>query len=266
MVFIAPLSGGSSGGLEKTQNRIDETGRQLASGERLVDASVDPAGLAVLVDINSQVSGNEVAIRNSLDGISAIQIAEGGVNQVGDALQQVRELALQAQNGTLSESDRNSLQRQADELLAGVQDSLGQVNFNGQPLLAEDGEISLQTGPEVDDGQTVRTFDVSGELEGGGLFGIDISDPASLEVVDQSLSFLNTVSGELGAGQNRLESTISRLGEANINETAAASRIGDTDFAQTISDRAAAMIQQEVGIAVQAQANANQKLVLNLLG
>lgn len=248
------------------QNRINETEEQLASGKRINNAAVDPAGLQVLIDFQTQIRGNSAAIRNSLDGVSALQIADGGVNQVNDSLQRIRELSVQAQNGILNDSDRSALQSEADALLSGIQDTLGQSTFNGQSLLAEDGQLRLQTGPGTEDSQNVTTFNISDEFDDNGLFTLDISDAGALDIIDQSQSFLATVSGEIGASQNRLDSTINRLTETNINEASAASAIGDTNFAQTASERARALIQQDVGIALQAQANANRGLVLNLLG
>lgn len=248
------------------QNRINETEEQLASGQRINNAAVDPAGLQVLIDFQTQIRGNSAAIRNSLDGVSALQIADGGVNQVNDSLQRIRELSIQSQNGILTDSDRAALQSEADALLNGIQDTLEQSSFNGQSLLTEEGQLRLQTGPGTEDSQNVSTFNISGEFGDNGLFSIDISDAGALDIIDQSQSFLATVSGEIGANQNRLDSTINRLTETNINEASAASVIGDTDFAQTASERARTLIQQDVGIALQAQANANRGLVLNLLG
>lgn len=265
-INLNPSVSSNLSGLSQNQNRIDENARQLTTGQRINNAAVDPAGLQVLIDFQSQILGNNTAIRNSLDGISAIQIAEGGLSQVTDSLQQIRELSIQAQNGILNDQDRASLQNQADALLEGIRDTLGQATFNGQSLLSEDGQLQLQTGPDAGDSQQVSTFDVGSQLDDLGLFSLDITSSDSLNILDQAQDFLNTTAGEFGAAQNRLDSTINRLSENSINEAAAASRIGDTDFAQATSERANLLIQQEVGIALQAQANASRGLVLNLLG
>lgn len=248
------------------QNRIDKNAQQLTTGKKINDASDNPAGLQVLINFQSQILGNNTAIRNSLDGVSAIQIAEGGISQVNDSLQQIRELSIQAQNGILNDQDRASLQKQADQLLEGIRDSIDQATFNGQSLLSQDGQLQLQTGPDSDSNQQVSTFDVASQLEDLGLFSLDISSPDSLNVLDQAQDSLNGIAGEFGAAQNRLDSTINRLSENSLNEAAAASRLGDTDYAQAVSERASALLQQEVGIALQAQANANRGFVLQLLG
>lgn len=265
-INLNPSISNNLSGLSQNQNRIDDNARQLTTGQRINNASVDPAGLQVLVDFQSQILGNSAAIRNSLDGISAIQIAEGGLSQVTDSLQQVRELSIQAQNGILNDQDRASLQNQADALLEGIRDTLGEATFNGQSLLSEEGQLQLQTGPDTGDSQQVNTFDVGSQLEDLGLFSLDITSPDALNILDQSQEFLSSTAGEFGAAQNRLDSAINRLSENTINEATAASRIGDTDFAQAASERASLLIQQEVGIALQAQANASRGLVLNLLG
>lgn len=265
-INLSGLGTNNFSAFNQIQNRIDESGKQLISGERINNAAVDPAGLQVLIDLQGQILGNNTAVRNSMDGISAIQIAEGGVNQVNHSLQQIRELSIQAQNGTLNDNDRASLQKQADALLEGIQDTLGQATFNGQSLLGEEGQLRLQTGPGSEDSQNVGTFNVESELNDLGLFSLDITSAGALDVLDQSQDFLANVSSEFGATQNRLDSTINQLSESGINEAAAASRIGDTDYAKAISERTNALIQQEVGIAVQAQANASRGLVLNLLG
>lgn len=260
------LSTGSINQFNQVQNRLDESNKQLSSGQRINNAAVDPAGLQVFLQLQGQVIGDNTAIRNSLDGVSALQIADGSVNQVNDSLQQIRELSIQAQNGTLNDNDRASLQKQADALLEGIRDTIDQSTFNGQSLLAEDGELRLQTGPGSEDSQNVGTFDVAGTLDDIGLFSLDITDSSALDLLDESQDFLSSVSGEIGANQNRLDSTINTLTESSLNQAEAASRIGDTDYAKAISERSAALIQQEVGIAIQAQANANRGLVLNLLG
>jgi flagellin len=265
-INLNPSISNNVSGFNQLQNQIEENSKQLSSGQRINNAAVDPAGLQVLIDFQSQILGNNTAIRNSLDGVSAIQIAEGGISQVTDSLQQIRELSIQAQNGILNDQDRATLQNQADALLEGIRDSLGQATFNGQSLLTEEGELQLQTSSGAEDNQQVGTFNVESGLEDLDLFSLDITSAESLDILDQSQDFINTISGEFGAAQNRLDSTINRLSESTLNEAEAASRIGDTDFAQTISERANALIQQEVGIAIQAQANASRGLVLNLLG
>lgn len=265
---INPVGFGSSpyNQFNQIQNRIEENEKQLASGQRINNASVDPAGLQVLINLQSEILGNNTAVRNSLDGVSALQIADGGVSQVNDSLQRIRELSVQAQNGILNDSDRATLQNEADSLLAGIRDTLGSSTFNGQSLLSEDGQLQLQTGPGSEDSQNINTFNVAGELEDLGLFSLNISNPEALDVLNSSQDFLNTVSSEIGASQNRLDSTVNNLTQASLSQAESASRIGDTDYAKAVSERSSALIQQEVGIALQAQANANRGLVLNLLG
>ena len=265
-INLSALTSSSFNQFNQVQNRLDESNKQLISGKKINEAADDPAGLQILVELQGQILGNNTAIRNSLDGVSALQIAEGGVSQVTDSLQQIRELSVQAQNGILNDQDRASLQKQADGLLEGIRDTLKQTTFNGQSLLSEQGELQLQTGANSGDQQPISTFDVTSQLDDLGLFSLDITSADSLNILDQSQDTLNSIAGEFGASQNRLESTINRLSESNVNEAKAASRIADTDYAKTISEQANAQIQQQAGISIQAQANASRALVLNLLG
>ncbi|MDO6593948.1 flagellin [Neptuniibacter sp. 1_MG-2023] len=264
-ITVTGASAGSLNQFNQIQTRVNQYDQQLASGKRINESAVDPAGLQVFLQLQGQELGNNTAIKNSLDGISALQIAEGSVNQVNDSLQQIRELSVQAQNGTLNSNDKASLQKQADALLEGIKDSLSQSSFNGQSLLSQDGELKLQTGPGSENSQNITTYNLADTLDELGLFSIDITESAALDQLDNAQDFLTTVSSEIGANQNRLDSTINQLAETSLNSAEAASRIGDTDYAKALSERSAALVQQEVGIAMQAQANANRGLVLNLL-
>jgi len=251
--------------LTQAQSQVNKTGEQISTGQRINRAADDPAGLQILSGLQTDIRGNSAAIRNSLDGISAIQIADGGIGQVSDALQRIRELSIQAQNGILNSSDKAALQSEADALLAGIKDAITQTTFNNQSLLSEDGQLQLQTGSDVDATQNLQTYDLTQALQDEGLFSLDITSSDALTAIDQSQSYINRISGEIGASQNRLESRIDSLFTTNLNQAAAASVIGDSDIAQVVSERASALIQQEVGLALQAQANANRSQVLNLL-
>lgn len=264
-ITVTGASAGSLNQFNQIQTRVNQYDQQLASGKRINESAIDPAGLQVFLQLQGQELGNNTAIKNSLDGISALQIAEGSVNQVNDSLQQIRELSVQAQNGTLNSNDKASLQKQADALLEGIKDAISKSSFNGQSLLSQDGELKLQTGPGSENSQNITTYNLTDSLEELGLFSIDITESAALDQLDNAQNFLTTVSSEIGANQNRLDSTINQLSETSLNSAEAVSRIGDTDYAKTLSERSAALVQQEVGVAMQAQANANRGLVLNLL-
>ena len=118
---------------------------------------------------------NSAAQRNILDGTSALQVAQGGLSQISDSLQQLRELGLQSANGTLNASDKASIQKQADELLAGISDILQNNHFNNQSLINNDGGLTLQTGANNDQQQSIQSFDLNSEFNSAGLFDINFN-------------------------------------------------------------------------------------------
>jgi len=249
-------------------NSIQNHQQQIASGQRVNQAKDDPAGIQVIMEMTGEIRGNSVAMRNSSDGISALQVAESGASQITDSLQQLQTLAVQAGNGILSSSDRAALQQQANQLLAGIKDSISNSQFNGRSLLADDGGLNLQTGANAGDTQSVRSFDLSKQLGDLDLFNLDFTstDPSkAFESIDKSMELMGEVSAEFGANHNRLERSIDSLMNQNINEVAARSRIADTDMAKAISELSQEQVQQQAQIAMQAQANASRGQVLSLL-
>lgn len=260
--------GGAGLGLNPAlTNNISSTRQEIASGRQ--DPFNNPAGIQVILQFTGQINGNQAAVRNSNDGISALQVAQGGVSNVTDSLQQLRELTVQAGNGTLNDSNRAALQRQADELLNGIRDTLEQTTFNGSSLINESGELSLQTGADSGETQSVNRFDLSTALDDLDLFNLDLTSgdtSAAFDSIDQSLDLLGEVSSEFGASERRLESTINSLSESTLNQAEARSRIEDTDLAKAISELTRDEIQREVEISLLGQANANRAQVLSLLG
>lgn len=243
-------------------NRIAELSEQIASGSRINRASDDPAGIQVSISLSRDINENAVGLRNVMDGTSLTQTALGGISQITDSVTQLRDLSLQAQNGTLNDSDRQALQNQADQLLEGIRDTIDQTSFNGRSLLSEEGTVGIQAGDNRTD---INTPDLLSSLTGEDLFSLDISSPDALNSLDNSLDLLNQSAGSFAASQNRLESTANNLTESSINSASSRSQISDADVAQAISEQSRELLQRDIAISLQAQANAGRSEVLALL-
>jgi flagellin len=246
-----------------SDNRLAEASQQIASGQRINQASDDPAGIQVSICLTREINENAVSLRNVMDGSSLSEVAQGGISHITDSVQQLREISLQAQNGTLNESDRQSLQKQADELLAGIQDTVGQTSFNDQSILNEERDINIQAG---DSSTTINTPDLQSALGDQGLFSLDISSADALDSIDGAISLLNDSAGSFAASQGQLDSVSRSLTDSSINNSESRSRISDADMAKAASEQSRALIQQEVTITLQARANASRGDVLALLG
>ncbi|WP_372831934.1 flagellin [Pontibacterium sp.] len=244
-------------------SRIAESGQQIASGQRINQASDDPAGIQVSIGLTREINENAVGLRNVMDGSSLSQVAQGGISQITDSVQQLRELSLQANNGTLNDSDRQSLQKQADALLAGIKDTIGQTSFNGRALLSEESDINIQTG---DSSTAINTPDLHSALGDQGLFSLEIGSAGAIDSLDGALSLLNDSAGSFAASQRQLDSMGRSLTDSSISNAESRSRITDTDMAQATSEYTQALVQREVEITLQAQANASRGDVLALLG
>jgi len=249
-------------------NSITSNSTQIASGKQVNTAADSPAAIALLAQFTSQISGNSAAQRNILDGTSALQVAQGGLSKITDSLQQLRELGLQSANGTLNASDKASIQKQADELLAGISDTLQNNHFNDQSLINNDSGLTLQTGATNDQQQAIPSFDISSEFNTAGLFDIDFTTDSlsdTLESIDTAINLTDTANATFGAAQNRLDSTSASLSSSTINQATARSQIEDTDYAAAISEQTKLLLQREVEIALLGQANAQRGQVLQLL-
>jgi flagellin len=247
--------------------------QRLSSGLRVNSAKDDAAGLAIAERMQAQVRGMNVAVRNANDGISLAQTAEGGLSKVADAMQRMRELAVQARNATNTTADKASLDKEYQQLGAEIGRVLGGTTFNGKAIIGADAGAQLfQVGANVtaNDEITVTTvnFATNGDVTavtGGNLNG----DATALATVIGNIdTALNTVNGEratYGAVQNRFDAVISNLQISVENQAAARSRIVDADFAVETANLSRAQILQQAGTSMIAQANALPQQVLSLL-
>ena len=269
--------------LNMSQNTLFTATQRLSSGMRVNSAKDDAAGLAIAERMNAQVRGMNVAARNANDGISLAQTAEGALGRVSESLQRMRELAVQAANATNSDSDKDSLDKEFGELAKEIQRVLGGTTFNGLSVLGSDAGAQLfQVGANTSSNDTISitttdmTVDstittVAGtDNTGSGRALIDNSASASsiqgiIGNIDDAIDTVNSERATLGASQSRFDAVISNLQISIENQSAARSRIIDTDFAAETANLSRAQILQQAGNAMIAQANQLPDQVMQLL-
>lgn len=262
---------GAQRALGLVTDRLATRFRRLATGLRINSAADDAAGLAISERLRAQVRSIDQAKRNAYDGISLVQTGEGALNEVSNILLRLRELAVQASNGSMSGNDRKTLDDEFSELVQEI-DRIGRgTEFNGIRLL--DGSapsLGLQVGIGTQEGIDRLAVSLSPVLATS--LGIDTAAitnvataRASMEALDLAIDQVSRNRGRFGAMQGRLESTIRFLGLQAENLAAAESRIRDADLARETAELARDQIMQQAAIAVLAQANTQPQLVLRLL-
>lgn len=257
--------------LGKSQSTNTQALERLSSGLRINSAKDDAAGLAISTRFDAQIRGLTVAQRNANDGISMMQTAEGGLDETVNNLQRMRELAVQAANGTIQDTgDRESLDAEFQARLSEIDRVATQTTFNGINVLdGSTASVDIQVGADANQTITVDLADMqAGALNGGTGLG-DITSAANAQTaiaaIDTALDEVSAQRGEFGAVQNRFESTINNIATSIENQSAANSRIVDADFASESAKLAKSNVLQQAGISVLAQANARPNQVLSLL-
>lgn len=247
--------------LSASQSSLNTSLQRLSSGLRVNSSKDDAAGLAIATRMDAQVRGMDVAIRNSNDAISFAQTAEGGLSKVTDALQRMRELAVQSVNGTNSASDRTNLDAEYQQLVSEVTRLGTATKFNGTAVFGST-TTTFQVGASTTD-----TIDVSAVAASSisGNITTATAATAAITAIDTELDSVNTKRATLGAVQNRFESVISNLKVSVENQSAAKSRILDADFAAETAKLTRGQILQQAGTAMLAQANSLPNNVLSLL-
>ena len=243
---------------------------RLSSGLRVNSAKDDAAGLAIADRMSTQVRGMNVAIRNAGDGISMAQIAEGGLSGIGDMLQRMRELAVQASNATNKDEDIAKLNKEFVELGAEVTRMVDATQFNGQQILKSGTSLVFQVGAGGSsasfDEITIAGIDLSSAF--GSITSLGSANSTArdmLAILDTALGTINDHRATLGATQSRFENTISYLRTAVENQSAARGRIMDADFAAESANLSRSQILQQAGTAMIAQANQLPQNVMRLL-
>ena len=249
--------------LNTSQGSLATSMQRLSSGLRVNSAKDDAAGLAIAERMNTQVRGINVAVRNANDGISLAQTAEGALATVSEALQRMRELAVQAANGSNGTSDRANLNAEYQQLSGEITRVATQTKFNGLAIIGADaGTKTFQIGANVGDTLDVTTTAIT--TVAGDLTTVANANTA-LGAIDGKLDQINTDRATYGAAMSRFSFAISSLQIAGENQTAARGRIMDADFAAETANLSRANILQQAGNAMVAQANQLPQQVLQLL-
>ena len=258
--------------LASTNSQLSKTMERLSSGLRINRAADDAAGLAVSEEMRSQIRGMNVASRNAQDGVSMVQVADGALGGVGDMLQRIRDLSVQAANGTLTDQQRGNLDQEVQSIVAEMARVASDTEFNGVKILSGSvataaNAVTLQVGAN---GSQVIAFTI-GTMSAAdlGISGIAIGTAASatqaIASVDAAIRQVNASRAAMGAIQNRLEQTIGRLDLTSENLQAAESRVRDADMASEMIDFTRNQILQQSGTAMLAQANQAPQSILKLL-
>lgn len=254
---------------------LDKNLERLSSGSRINHAGDDAAGLAISETLRAQIRGITQAERNAQDGISLVQVAEGGLVEVANILIRMRELGVQASSDTVGTRERGFLNNEFQQLSEEIDRIANSIEFNGNPLLNGNGsafevQIGTKNNPLVD---RIKLFDPYASNVNLVSLGINLSSVAdktsaqnSLASIDQALNAVTSIRAGFGSMQNRLQSVINNLTVNKENMMAANSRIRDADLAEETSEMTKAQILNQAGVSVLAQANSSIKGALGLLG
>ncbi|HBY39104.1 MAG: flagellin [Pseudomonadota bacterium] len=255
-----------------SSNGLDTAFQRLSSGFRINSAADDAAGLQISDRMTSQIMGLDQAVRNANDGISLAQTAEGAMAEITTALQRIRVLAIQSQNGINSSSDRLALQKEVSALKSEISRVATTTQFGGVDILTGGYSAAFLVGANA--GQTISVnisrnggYGFSGLTNGTDLTVVSASGAsAALTTIDSAISIIDAKRADLGAIQNRFQSTIRNLSSISENVSAARSRIRDTDFATETAQLTRWQIIQQASTTVLSQANQRPQAALSLLG
>jgi flagellin len=255
--------------LSNVSSRLGGNFARLSSGMRIASAADDAAGLGISERMRAQIRSLQQAGRNANDGASLVQTAEGAMSEVSANLVRMRELAVQAANGTLNSGDRTALDEEFQALFEEIDRVADQTTFNGVNLL--DGSttsISIQVGTESGETVDLSMGDITTDTLGLSGAAIDSvsSASAALDLLDTAIADVASSRGDLGAAQNRILSAVRSIATTAENLSAAESRIRDVDVAAETADLTRNSIMQQAAVSVLAQANVQPQLALSLLG
>ncbi len=262
--------------LGKSQNDLSVSLQRLSSGLRINSAKDDAAGLFVAQQMTRDIRGLNQAVRNSADGISLGQTAEGALGEIANNLQRIRELAVQASNDTVGNAA--GLQKEVDQLTQEISRIVDTTAFNGTNLINATGSLNFQVGADgaANNQISVSTVNLASasfnsyasNLTATGTINVSTTAAASAELaaLTTDIDTINSTRATFGAVQNRFEAVISNLQNYSENLTAARSRIQDADFAAETASLTRAQILQQAGVSIVAQANTLPQSALSLLG
>ena len=279
--------------LSRNERAMNTAMERLSTGQRINSASDDAAGLAIASRMTSQIRGLDTGIRNAADAISMISTADGALIEVTNMLQRMRELALQASNGTTTEADRNYLNAEYQNLVSEIERISVNTEWNGRTILdgsanaTGDSTVAFQVG--ANGGQTVavnfgnisqdsgsgatvfETFETSGTMTAGAFISAQTTASAittataAITQIDAAITSVNSQRATFGAAINQLTYAVDNLSNVRVNAEASRSRILDADYAAETSELARTQIISQAGTAMLAQANQLPQTVLSLL-
>jgi flagellin len=261
--------------LFNSSNSLDKSFERLSSGFRINSAADDAAGLQIGTRLTSQIEGISQGVRNANDAISLTQTAEGALGETTTALQRIRQLAIQSQNGINSDADRTALNSEVSALKNEITRIATDTQYNGQDLFS--GGFSAKFLVGANSGQTISVNLSAGSIAtagfssaGLGLAALTVATAtgasAAIDSIDSALSAIGGVRADLGSAENRFQSSIRNLSNVNENLSSARSRIMDTDFASETANLTKNQILQQASIAVLSQASNRPQTALALLG
>lgn len=253
--------------LRNTTTALDTSLERLSSGLRINKAADDAAGLAIAENFKAVVNGSQVAQQNSQDGINLVQTADGALSTTTNILQRIRQLAVQAANGTQSTDNRTALNNEVQQLLNQIDSIASSTQFNGVSVLSSAQTITLQDGPQA--GETLALAVAGAKTSDIGINGLNISTMSAavsaITTVDTALKSTNLLRSTFGAVQNRLQFTINTLSIQQQNASASESAIMDADIATETINFTRNQILVSAGTSVLAQANVVPQTALQLL-
>ena len=268
---------GATSQLNRTQNSLTKSLERISSGLRINSAADDAAGLSVATSMESDNKSIKQAMRNTNDGISMIQTAEGGANEVYNILTRMRELAVQSSNQTYSSTDRNQMSIEFNALRKEIKRITTTANFNSISVLNSTKTLTFQIGLHNNSDNrfsmvlasvnlSIGALAIStGSVSLGGATTLVSSANSAITAIDTALVSVNNARAHLGAFQNRLESTLNEASNYSENLSSASSRIIDVDYAQESSNMTRFQIMQQAGVAALGQAKAIPQSVVSLL-
>jgi len=263
--------------LAQSHDSLSTSMQRLSSGLRINSARDDAAGLAIAERMNAQIKGMNVAVRNANDGISLSQTAEGALSKVGDSLQRMRELAVQARNSTNSCSDKDSLNKEFAQLQSEITRVLAGTTFNSKHILGADATtLTFQVGANTSANDSISmsttNMSVASKITAVTASSVVIDKSATsgaigtvIDNIDKAIDNVNDTRATYGATQSRFEAIISSLQQGVEAQSAARSRIMDADFAAETANLSRSQVLQQAGTAMVAQANQLPSQVLQLL-
>ena len=248
---------------------VQQASERVASGQRINSAADDAAGLAIANRLNSQVAEFSRSVGNSVDGISFLQVAEGGLSSINANLERIQELSLQSLNGTLNDSDRRALNQEFVQLRDEIAFTVENTQFNETPVFNNEQSVRIQLGDDESGAIEVGLENFSSLITDNEFEGLDISTSEgaqeTLDFANQFKSSIDSGFAEVGGQINRLESSISSLLSGEITAESSRSRIEDADVAREVTNLTQEQLRTDISVAIQSQSNQRSADVLRLL-